>query len=173
MTSLAAADRAPASRFRLAGRLLALVEASHARAIAALVALSLLCFGPGFVSLQPMDRDEPRFAQASKQMLETGDLVDIRFQDEARNKKPVGIYWAQAAAVAAGRADAGLGILAAARAFGLGFVPVASEPYDLVVRDLADPRLAPLLALLADPGFRARVEALGGYSCAETGRRIR
>jgi putative molybdopterin biosynthesis protein len=82
-------------------------------------------------------------------------------------------HLAVAAAVAAGSADAGLGILAAARAFGLGFVPVASEPYDLVVRDLDDPRLAPLLALLADPGFRARVEALGGYSCAETGRRLR
>ena len=66
--------------------------------------LSLACFLPGFVSLQPMDRDEPRFAQASKQMLETGDFVDIRFQDEARHKKPVGIYWLQAAAVAAGEA---------------------------------------------------------------------
>ena len=54
---------------------------------------------PGQISLQPMDRDEPRFAQASKQMLESGDLVDIRFQGEARHKKPVGIYWAQAAAV--------------------------------------------------------------------------
>jgi 4-amino-4-deoxy-L-arabinose transferase-like glycosyltransferase len=48
-----------------------------------------------------MDRDEPRFAQASKQMLETGDFVAIRFQDEARNKKPVGIYWMQAAVVSA------------------------------------------------------------------------
>src|SRR5689334_19584192 len=34
-------------------------------------------------------------------MLETGDFVRIRFQDEARNKKPIGIYWLQAAAVAA------------------------------------------------------------------------
>ncbi|MBX9934902.1 MAG: glycosyltransferase family 39 protein [Methylobacterium sp.] len=77
---------------------------SHARAGALLLALSLAVFLPGLVSLQPMDRDEPRFAQASKQMLETGDLVDIRFQAEARHKKPVGIYWAQAAAVAAGEA---------------------------------------------------------------------
>jgi 4-amino-4-deoxy-L-arabinose transferase-like glycosyltransferase len=46
-----------------------------------------------------MDRDEPRFAQATKQMLETGDYIAIRFQDEARNKKPVGIYWMQAAIV--------------------------------------------------------------------------
>lgn len=57
-------------------------------------------FLPGFFTLQPMDRDEPRFAQATKQMLETGDFVSIRFQGEARNKKPVGIYWLQAAFVA-------------------------------------------------------------------------
>ena len=84
--------------------LLGWLERGHARAAAALVALCLLCFLPGFTSLQPMDRDEPRFAQASKQMLETGDLIDIRFQDEARHKKPVGIYWLQASAVAAGEA---------------------------------------------------------------------
>ena len=42
-------------------------------------------------------------------------------------------HLAVAAAVAAGRADCGLGVLAAARAFGLGFVPVAKEPYDLVL----------------------------------------
>ncbi|QJY48534.1 molybdopterin biosynthesis protein [Pseudonocardia broussonetiae] len=84
-------------------------------------------------------------------------------------------HLAVAAAVAAGRADAGMGILAAARAFGLDFVPVAQEPYDLVVRAdaLDDPLLAPLWALLDDPAFRGGIEALGGYSCAETGRRVR
>lgn len=46
-----------------------------------------------------MDRDESRFAQASKQMVETGDYVDIRFQEEARHKKPIGIYWAQSSVV--------------------------------------------------------------------------
>ena len=51
-----------------------------------------------------MDRDEPRYAQASKQMLESGDFVDIRFQNEARHKKPVGIYWLQSAAVTAAEA---------------------------------------------------------------------
>lgn len=85
-------------------RVLAVSARSHAYACALLLALCLVCFLPGLVSLQPMDRDEPRFAQATKQMLETGDLVDIRFQAEARHKKPVGIYWAQAAAVAAGEA---------------------------------------------------------------------
>ncbi len=73
--------------------------ASHRRASFWLALLSLALFLPGFFSLQPMDRDEPRFAQATKQMLETGDFIAIRFQDEARNKKPVGIYWMQAAVV--------------------------------------------------------------------------
>jgi 4-amino-4-deoxy-L-arabinose transferase-like glycosyltransferase len=55
-------------------------------------------FVPGIASLPVTDRDEARYAQASRQMAETGDYVDIHFQNEARNKKPVGIYWMQAAA---------------------------------------------------------------------------
>jgi 4-amino-4-deoxy-L-arabinose transferase-like glycosyltransferase len=65
--------------------------------------LTLLCLGlylPGLVTLPATDRDEARFVQASRQMLETHDLIAIRFQDEARNKKPAGIYWLQAASVA-------------------------------------------------------------------------
>ena len=84
-------------------------------------------------------------------------------------------HLAVAAAVAAGRADAGMGIMAAARAFGLDFVPVTREPYDLVLdaEMLEDPVTAPLWDLLGQPGFRAAVEALGGYHTGETGRRIR
>jgi 4-amino-4-deoxy-L-arabinose transferase-like glycosyltransferase len=85
-------------------RPLAWASASHWRACALLLLLSLAAFLPGFSTLQPLDRDEPRFAQASKQMLETGDFVDIRFQTEARHKKPVGIYWLQVTAVKAGEA---------------------------------------------------------------------
>ena len=65
-------------------------------------ALALLClalFLPGFFTLPPFDRDEARFAQASRQMVESGDYIDIRFQDEQRLKKPVGIYWLQAASL--------------------------------------------------------------------------
>jgi 4-amino-4-deoxy-L-arabinose transferase-like glycosyltransferase len=51
----------------------------------------------GHQTVPPMDRDESRFAQASKQMVQTGDLVTIRFQDDIRAKKPAGIYWLQAA----------------------------------------------------------------------------
>lgn len=54
---------------------------------------------PGQASIPPLDRDESRFAQATRQMLETGDFVDIRFQDAPRHLQPAGIYWVQAAAV--------------------------------------------------------------------------
>ncbi|MEM8625405.1 MAG: glycosyltransferase family 39 protein [Pseudomonadota bacterium] len=63
---------------------------------AGLVALATAL--PGTMSLPVTDRDEGRFVQATKQMMETGDFVDIRFQDEPRWKKPIGIYWLQAAA---------------------------------------------------------------------------
>src|SRR5262245_21682873 len=86
----------------LIGRLLALATAAHGRAVAVLVLVSLAAFLPGFFQIPPTDRDEARFAQATKQMVETRDFVDIRFQDEVRYKKPVGIYWLQAAAVMAG-----------------------------------------------------------------------
>ena len=88
-----------ASRQETPGPFEAMVR-SHLRAVIVLLIASLVVFGPGFFSLPPMDRDEPRFAQASKQMRESGDLVDIRFQTEARYKKPVGIYWLQALTVA-------------------------------------------------------------------------
>jgi len=62
-------------------------------ALAALAALS------GVFTVQPLDRDEARYAQATTQMLESGDYIDIRFQDAERYKKPVGIYWLQALSV--------------------------------------------------------------------------
>jgi 4-amino-4-deoxy-L-arabinose transferase-like glycosyltransferase len=54
---------------------------------------------PGLFLVPPLDRDESRFAQATAQMLETGDFVVINFQDQPRFKKPVGIHWLQAASV--------------------------------------------------------------------------
>src|SRR5262249_20669011 len=77
---------------------------SHLRAVAVLLIVALLGFLPGFFSIPPIDRDEARFAQATKQMVESGDYIDIHFQDEVRYKKPVGIYWAQAAVVKAASA---------------------------------------------------------------------
>ena len=69
------------------------------RPYALLAALCLLLYLPGIAAIPPLDRDEARFAQATRQMLETGDFLRIRYQDEARNKKPAGIYWLQSASV--------------------------------------------------------------------------
>lgn len=66
---------------------------------AALVAL--IAGLPGLFAMPPLDRDESRFAQATSQMVETGDYVVIRFQDQPRFKKPVGIHWLQAVSVRA------------------------------------------------------------------------
>jgi 4-amino-4-deoxy-L-arabinose transferase-like glycosyltransferase len=66
--------------------------------------LTLLCavlFAPGLAGVPVMDRDEARYMQATRQMAESGDYVVVRFQDDLRAKKPVGIHWLQAAAVAA------------------------------------------------------------------------
>lgn len=66
-----------------------------------LVTICLIAWLPGLFTIPPLDRDESRFAQASKQMLETGNFIDIRFGREPRYKKPAGIYWLQAAATKA------------------------------------------------------------------------
>jgi 4-amino-4-deoxy-L-arabinose transferase-like glycosyltransferase len=86
------------------GAILDFAARSHARAVAVLVLVALLNFLPGFFDIPPLDRDEARFAQATKQMIEKADYVDIRFQDEVRYKKPVGIYWLQAGVVTGARA---------------------------------------------------------------------
>jgi len=94
--------REPKNLVNPGNRLVQLIDAvtvSHVRAAAFLLVCGLFLFLPGFFTIAPIDRDEARFAQATKQMVETGDYVDIRFQDDVRYKKPVGIYWLQSAAV--------------------------------------------------------------------------
>jgi 4-amino-4-deoxy-L-arabinose transferase-like glycosyltransferase len=78
--------------------------------LAALVAL--IAGLPGLFAMPPLDRDESRFAQATAQMLETDDMVVIKFQDQPRFKKPVGIHWLQAASVTAFSAAEDRGIWA-------------------------------------------------------------
>ena len=83
------------------GGLLDYASATDGRAIAVLLIFALLAFLPGQSKIPPIDRDEARFAQATRQMVDTGDFIDIRFQNDVRYKKPVGIYWMQAAALTA------------------------------------------------------------------------
>lgn len=56
-------------------------------------------FLPGRGTLPPLDRDEARYMQATSQMLESGNYVDVRFQNEPRYLQPVGIYWLESLAV--------------------------------------------------------------------------
>ena len=93
---------------------------SHKRAAALLVLVSLAAFLPGFFQVPPVDRDEAYFAQASKQMVESGDPVDIRYQNDVRYRKPIGIYWLQSSVV---KAAQGLGLRSARRTIWLYRLP--------------------------------------------------
>ena len=104
MSTTANDERPSLAPARGLSAILDFAAASHRRACGLLIVFSLIAFLPGFFQIPPVDRDEARFAQATKQMLETGQYVDIRFQNEVRYKKPVGIYWLQAIAVKAGEA---------------------------------------------------------------------
>ncbi len=73
----------------------------HKFYVVVLILLTLWMSVPGIASMQVIDRDEARYAQATVQMVESGDYLNIRFQDRARNKKPAGIYWMQAGFVKA------------------------------------------------------------------------
>ncbi len=77
-----------------------------------------------------------------------------------------------AMAVTSGRADVGMGILAAAQALNLDFIPIARERYDLVIPTnlLPDERIVLLFEIIRSPGFIEKVLALGGYEVEETGR---
>ncbi|MCY1668051.1 ArnT family glycosyltransferase [Rhizobium sp. SL86] len=68
---------------------------SHLRHLAILLLVSLCVLLPGLSLLPLTDRDEALYVQASRQMMESHNWVDIRFQDNPRYKKPVGIYWLQ------------------------------------------------------------------------------
>jgi putative molybdopterin biosynthesis protein len=78
---------------------------------------------------------------------------------------------AVAAAVAGDSADAGLGVLSAANAMGLDFIPVSDEDYDFAV--LAEfLELQPIqsfISMLKNPEFLKKIDALGGYICQNSG----
>jgi hypothetical protein len=114
------------------------------RPYALLGVLCLALYLPGMSTIPVLDRDEARFAQATRQMLETGDFLHIRFQNEARNQKPAGIYWLQAAAVSAFSDPASTAIwpyrlpsligasVAVLLTFGLGRALLGARPDDTV-----------------------------------------
>lgn len=70
------------------------------KAWALLFTITFAAAAPGVFLIPPLDRDESRFAQASKEMLEEENYILIQYQQELRNKKPAGIHWLQAASTA-------------------------------------------------------------------------
>jgi len=105
-------------------------------------------------------------------------LLDYRLRQAGINPRTIRGYERQefthlavAAAVASGAADCGLGILAAARALDLDFIPLDWERYDLVIptRFYESDELAPLLEIIRDPAFATRVQGLGGYATPHIG----
>lgn len=73
--------------------------------------------------------------------------------------------------IVAGRADVGLGILAAAHMTGLDFIPLFEERYDLVLptETIDEPLLQPLFDMLQTAVFRQAVQQLAGYDVTQTG----
>ncbi|MBV9582460.1 MAG: molybdopterin biosynthesis protein [Chloroflexi bacterium] len=105
-------------------------------------------------------------------------LLDYRLRQLGITAETIGGYereqythLAVAADVAGGAADVGLGILAAARALDLDFVPLFNEQYQLVIprHHYESDVLAPVLSILADTSFQSEVNALGGYDVADMG----
>jgi len=84
-------------------------------------------------------------------------------------------HTAVAAAIAAGTADAGLGILAAAKIYDLDFIPVADEQYDLLIAEeaLELETVQQFLEILQSQAFADRLEKLGGYTLRNPGRIIK
>ena len=80
-------------------------------------------------------------------------------------------HLAVAAAVQGGRADVGLGILPAAKAMGLEFIPLFEEQYDLVIPTefYEGDLLRPMLDMIRSAEFQREVEALGGYNVSQMG----
>jgi len=99
------------------------------------------------------------------------DKCNINPKEIAGYEKEVGTHMAVAASIAAGTADAGLGVQAAAVALGLDFIPVAQEQYDLLLNfNPGDERLHAILDILQTTEFRREVESLGGYDLKNAGK---
>jgi putative molybdopterin biosynthesis protein len=129
-------------------------------------------------TLEDLMREEVRFVnrQAGSG---TRVLLDYRLRKESLDPEGIKGYdqeeythMAVAVQIAAGTADAGLGILAAAKALDLDFVPVATERYDLCIPEafIEDPRVRALLDILHTNEFRDAVRELGGYHVEEMGK---
>jgi putative molybdopterin biosynthesis protein len=102
------------------------------------------------------------------------DLLNISSESIQGYSQEEYTHLAVAAAVASGRADCGLGVMAAATALDLDFIPLYDEQYNLVIprEYYEDELLGPLLETIIDPAFRQAVNALAGYGTDQMGKII-
>ncbi len=80
-------------------------------------------------------------------------------------------HMAVASTVASGIADAGLGILPAAKAMGLDFVPITKERYDIVIPSIhfEDEKVQRVIETVRSDEFKKMVSRMGGYDVSKTG----
>jgi putative molybdopterin biosynthesis protein len=81
---------------------------------------------------------------------------------------------AVASLVASDRVNAGLGILSAARAMNLDFIPVAKERYDLVIPSIhfGDEKIQKVIETVRSRKFKEEVLRMGGYDVSRTGEEL-
>ena len=128
-------------------------------------------------SLADLARDGVRFVNRQRSS-GTRVLLDFKLREMGVPAESIVGYereeythLAVAAAVQGGRADVGLGILPAARAMGLDFVPLFEEQYDLVIPTefYESDLLRPMLDMIRSAEFQREVEELGGYNVSRMG----
>jgi putative molybdopterin biosynthesis protein len=101
-------------------------------------------------------------------------IVSLKPGDIRGYEKEEFTHIAIASAVAGGMADAGLGILPAAKAMGLDFIPVAKERYDLVIPSLyfEDEKIKKVIQAIRSDEFKSAVSQMGGYDVSKTGEEL-
>lgn len=137
----------------------------------------------GIHGLEDLVREDVRFVNRQRGA-GTRVLLDYHLQRMGISAESIQGYeheeythLAVAAAVSSGRADAGMGVMAAARALDLDFIPLFNERYDLIIpcqhlpgQGPSGDLLAPLFDLMQDQAFKKTVAALGGYDLSEMGK---
>lgn len=133
------------------------------------------------ISLGDLTRPDVRFVNRQRGA-GTRVLLDYHLQATGIPAQTIKGYEAEeythlavAAAVSSGRADCGLGIMAAARALDLDFIPLYTERYDLVIpcHFFEDDLLKPLFDLAHSKSFRRVVQSLDGYDISKMGQIVR
>jgi putative molybdopterin biosynthesis protein len=108
----------------------------------------------------------------------TRQLLDFELKKRQIDVKDISGYaremtthTAVAVAVSSGSADVGVGVLSAAKALGIDFIPIGYESYDFLTYKemLSDPRVMTFIEVLKSERFKETVESIGGYELIDCG----